>query len=162
MNYLWFLPLVALIWILLWAFSSARAQEAAVHYNPVVPPEVTIPKLKAMIRAVEHTPWDFVGLAGERSSYGILEATWKMWSLKPFTWASSYDPMCVDETERVVSKHLAYIKGVLRKQGYTHTPYSVALFWKAGETRFTEHRTRFVDTEYAKRAMNIYEDVNQP
>lgn len=149
---------------LIWFFTpEAKAQE--VHYNPGWKPEevrpLTIPKLKAMIRAVENSRWDFVGLKGERSSYQILEDTWRMWSLKPFSWASSYEPMCVEETERVVSKHLAYLKGQLTKQGLVQTPYLVAVCWKAGLTRFTEHRLRFEDTEYGKMALNIYEDVNK-
>lgn len=161
MNYLLLLPIVGFIWFLLWFFASdAKAQE--IRYQvPQIPCEVSIPKLKAMIRAVENTPWDFIGLAGERSSYSILEDTWKMWSLRPFTWASSYEPMCQKETELVVSKHLAYIKGVLRKKGYTQTPYTVACIWKGGEARWAAHKLRFVDTEYAKRAMNLYFAVNQ-
>lgn len=122
-------------------------------------PEIpSIPRLKAAIKAVENTPRKVIGPARERSEYQILEATWKMWSLKPFEWASEDRPECVAETDLVMAKHLAYIRGILVHGGWEHTPYFVGCIYKGGETRWRENRLRKVDTDYARRLSNLYYD----
>ena len=148
---------VSLLTTILALFSPAKAQE--VHYRPVIP-TVSVPRAKAMIRAVEGTPRSVIGPAGERSEFQLTGEIWRKWSFKPFAWASYSSPECVAETDRVVTFHLAYIKGLLVRAGYPHTPYWVALLWKAGETRWREHTLRFDDTSYAQRAENIYTAVN--
>jgi hypothetical protein len=150
---LFFLPLM---------LSQVRASDsprAAVYFRPVTTEQLpTIPKMKRAILAVENTPWNGKGAAGERTSYQIMPEVWRDWSLMPFEEISHDTPEVRAEVDIVVSKQLAWIRSCVEKQGYAVNPYTMALVWKAGLGRFMSYRTRRVDRDYATRAANIYGD----
>lgn len=133
-----------------------RGQEIKFRY-PEEPP-LSVGRLILAIKEVENTPRWQIGSAGERSEYQITYDVWVMWSFKPFEWASRSAPECTDEVLRVLTCHLAYIKGVLQKSGHTHSPYSVGCIYKGGETRWAEYRLRPEDKDYAQRLANLYCD----
>lgn len=149
---------VALIGLAIW-FSAPKAHGQEIRYAAPKPGDEvpTIPKMKAALRAVENTPWTVRGQSNEVTSYQIMPQVWREWSLMPVEEAARDTPEARQEAEFVVSKHLAWIRRCVERQGYTVTPYTIALVWKAGYGRFVAYKTRFQDVQYAQRAANVYE-----
>lgn len=142
--------------------SKVRASDsprAVVFFRPITAEQLpTIPRMKRAILAVENTPWNGKGAAGERTSYQIMPEVWRDWSLMPFEEISHDTPEVRAEVDIVVSKQLAWIRRCVEKQNYVVTPYTMALVWKAGLGRFTAYKTRREDRDYATRAANVYGD----
>lgn len=158
LRILYCLAAAFLFCFLLWFFETpAKAQDIVYKPAPLRSRAPDLQKLKRAILAVENTPWHIVGGAGERTSYQIMPETWSDWSFMPFAQISENSPEARKEVDYVVSKHLAWITKCLDKENYHVTPYSMALVYKAGLTRFRSYKCRFVDIEYAKRVCNVFE-----
>lgn len=150
----YFLAFVAVLVVLRVTATRAKAQEITLRIPmPEIP---TIPRLKTCIQTIEKNPRHHVGDAGERGIYSMMPYIWAKWSFRPFNWASSDRPDAIAETERVMSCELAYIRGLILRDGYPHTVYFVGCIYKGGETRWNQNTLRAVDTDYAKRLANLY------
>ncbi len=126
------------------------------HGKVVAKESVNVNQLLGAISAVENTPNDGIGRAGERSIYQMLPTVWEAFSNQPFHVASSDWYLDKRERDRVARAHIAWIRERLRFLHYADDPYHISLVWKAGYWRCLEKRVRTQDVEYAKRVVNVY------
>jgi len=118
--------------------------------------QIDLTRMADAILQCENTPWEKIGLYGERSSYQITECVWKQHTIAAFTWASDPHPACRRMVDKLVIAHLAWICRTLKADGYTLTPYIVAEVWKGGIGRFRRMQMRPPDIQYAIRCNNLY------
>lgn len=111
-------------------------------------------RLLEAIKGTEDWDGDSIGAAGELGPWQMLPLTWHTYSHEtmPYT-RGAWDEA---EPQRVIHAHASWIRDRMERLHLPQTPYTFALFWKAGYGRVTKHKLRGVDRDYASRAQNIY------
>lgn len=128
-------------------------------------PTITVPplhepmdndKLLRMIELTENWDGESVGAAGECGPWQMLYSTWLNYATDhnymPFSRAAWLEP----RAQCVIREHASWIRDEIEKHRLPDTPYTFALFWKAGAGRVINHRCRSVDKKYAERASALY------
>ncbi len=118
-------------------------------------------RLASAIKAVENSPRNAIGASGERGIYQISEAVWQDNSQMPFEFANGSIPLCVDETEKVLFKHLSWIYRNVHRLNRPLTVHNVALVYHGGLERFRKNETRWSDNEYANRVLAVYQTTSK-
>lgn len=122
---------------------------------------LNVPALLQAIAAVENTPNDQIGAAGERSKFQITSWVWLAQSDKPFNTASSDWFMDKRERDRVARAHIQWIRERIHLLHYKDDAYHISLVWKAGYGRCLAKKVRTQDVEYSKRVLNVYQEISQ-
>ncbi len=96
------------------------------------------------------------GAKGELGAYQFRASTWRMYTSVPFSRALERR-----ESDRVAVAHYEGLRRGLERAGLTATPYLIALAWNGGLAAAVNGRSPAVAHDYAHRAVNLAEELDQ-
>lgn len=108
---------------------------------------------EALLRAIAEkesggNPLAIGRLGGERSAYQFTHHTWRLHGLEPFEWATTRPALAHARALR----HLAFLRGVLRRRGLPESVRQLAAAWHYGP-----HSAPFLArSHYAVCVENLY------
>ena len=125
----------------------------------VKPPILDFLRLLNCIAEIENSPITYVSPSGARGTWQIQESTWKQYSQKPFSWASTFGRLEQIEARRVALAHAHWIVSqAIPALGLPSTPYTFALVWGPGYGNTQRLNLTGSNVDYAKRFENLYND----
>ncbi|HZP60566.1 MAG TPA: hypothetical protein VFB27_09610 [Opitutaceae bacterium] len=95
-----------------------------------------------------------MGPHGELGPYQFRQATWRMYSHRPF-----YQAINRQYSDEVAVKHYEWLKGGLIQAGVSPTPYNIALAWNAGLDAVIGRRIPSASRSYAEQVSNLAEHI---
>lgn len=149
-------------------FAFALPSSLAAHTPPVSvslppPPKPGDPlDLDRMLRAIEqaeNTPQWKVGPDGERSTFQITAAVWRMYSHWPHESASSNRVVCRAEAQRVARCHVEHLRRELASWELPESPRIIGLAWTAGLWATVNGTASLKKRAHADRVANLYYDL---
>jgi hypothetical protein len=97
-----------------------------------------------------------LGAHGELGPYQFRQATWRMYSRRPF-----YEAINRQYSDEVAIKHYEWLKEGLAHAGIEATPYNIAMAWNAGLDAVIGHHVPSTSRGYAEQVSNIAAEVKR-
>jgi hypothetical protein len=97
-----------------------------------------------------------LGAHGELGPYQFRQATWRMYSHRPF-----YQAVNRQYSDEVAIKHYEWLKEGLAHAGLDATPYNIAMAWNAGLDAVIGHHVPSASHGYAEQVSNIAAEVKR-
>jgi hypothetical protein len=97
-----------------------------------------------------------LGAHGELGPYQFRQATWRMYSRRPF-----YEAINRQYSDEVAIKHYEWLKEGLAHAGIEATPYNIAMAWNAGLDAVIGHHVPSASHGYAEQVSNIAAEVKR-
>jgi hypothetical protein len=97
-----------------------------------------------------------LGAHGELGPYQFRQATWRMYSRRPF-----YEAVNRQYSDEVAIKHYEWLKEGLARAGIEATPYNIAMAWNAGLDAVIGHHVPSASRGYAEQVSNIAAEVKR-
>jgi len=94
-----------------------------------------------------------VGRHGELGAYQFRPATWRMHTKVPFQQALNRDA-----SEDVAIRHYEWLRRGLVRNGFSETPYNIALAWNGGLSAAINGRASTAARDYAQRVSNLVQE----